>query len=380
MPAQTMLFLKCILSPFRYYVLLKCSSFSASKFSDAISSNRPRTEAEEYCRRKIAMTQFLLNECGFSESQVLAIGRRDEDLFKVISIRTAQQAVQLFRDSGFTEDQVRKIVLLQPNTIKLKVHSQLKPKIEFMKALGFTGSDLAHIISQEPRFLGCNLEQNLNPKVPLLVGIFGSKLNLYKIIMRYPRVLMCNTDNMKPNIDILKQSSMQDELLLCNHGKARFNFSQCEKPGILEGSKAFANALAVVDSSGLENFENKLKLLTTLGLLENEILKIVRWSPSTLTVGIDMIKKKMDFLKNTAGFQPNIVVSYPRLLCYSIENRLQPRHKVIEFLSETDPSRLPRSLAKVYGLSEQCFADKFLMGGPEAAKFFEKYKGKSTVC
>ncbi|GLJ36152.1 hypothetical protein SUGI_0725310 [Cryptomeria japonica] len=148
--------------------------------------------------------------------------------------------------------------------------------------------------------------------------------------------------------------------------------------GILEGSKAFANALAAVDSSGLENFENKLKLLTTLGLLENEILKIVRWFPSTLSGGIDKIKKNMDFLKNTAGFQPNIVVTHSRLLTYSVENRLLPRHKVFEFLRETDPSRLPKSLVKVYNLSERSFADKFLLGTPEAAKLFENYKGKSV--
>ncbi|GLJ36151.1 hypothetical protein SUGI_0725300 [Cryptomeria japonica] len=148
--------------------------------------------------------------------------------------------------------------------------------------------------------------------------------------------------------------------------------------GILEGSKGFANALVAIDSSGLENFENKLKLLTTLRLLENEILKIVRWFPSTLSGGIDKIKKNMDFLKNTAGFQPNIVVTHSRLLTYSVENRLLPRHKVFEFLRETDPSRLPKSLVKVYNLSERSFADKFLLGTPEAAKLFENYKGKSV--
>ncbi|GLJ36150.1 hypothetical protein SUGI_0725280 [Cryptomeria japonica] len=148
--------------------------------------------------------------------------------------------------------------------------------------------------------------------------------------------------------------------------------------GVLEGSKAFANALVAVDSSGRENFENKLKLMATLGLLENEILQIVRRAPRALTNGIDKIKKNMDFLKNITGFQPNIVVVYPRLLNYSIENRIQPRHKVIEFLRETEPSRLPRNLARVYELSERSFADKFLMGSPEAAKLYEKYKGKSV--
>ncbi|GLJ36155.1 hypothetical protein SUGI_0725350 [Cryptomeria japonica] len=148
--------------------------------------------------------------------------------------------------------------------------------------------------------------------------------------------------------------------------------------GILEGSKAFANALVAVDSSGLENFENKLKHMATLGLLENEILQIVRSTSSTLSCSIDKIKKNMDFLKNTAGIPPNILVLYPRLLTFSIENRIQPRHKVIEFLRETEPSRLPRNLAKVYALSEQRFSDKFLMGSPEAAKLFGKYKGKSV--
>ncbi|XP_057834716.2 uncharacterized protein LOC131045196 [Cryptomeria japonica] len=389
MAAHTMLFLKCVLSPFRYSVLSKYSSFSSSKLSDVISSSRPRTDAEEYCRRKIAMTQFLLNECGFSESQALAIGRRNEDLFKIISIRTAQQAVQLLRDSGFAEDQVRKIVFSHPKIMQLKVDSQLKPKIEFMKALGFTGCDLGHILSRATGLFTCNLEQNLSPKIPLLVGIFGSKLSLWKTLKRYPRLLTCNMDNLKPKIDILKQSGMQGELLLYviklrptlilrSEEALKLEIEYVRNLGILEGSKAFANALVAVDSSGLENFENKLKHMATLGLLENEILQIVRSTSSTLSCSIDKIKKNMDFLKNTAGIPPNILVLYPRLLTFSIENRIQPRHKVIEFLRETEPSRLPRNLAKVYALSEQRFSDKFLMGSPEAAKLFGKYKGKSV--
>ncbi|XP_057842140.2 transcription termination factor MTERF6, chloroplastic/mitochondrial [Cryptomeria japonica] len=388
MNVHTMLFLKCILSPVRcsvpYSIFSKYSLFSTSNLSNVTE------EKEDYRQRQQnAMAEFLLNECGLSESQVSGLCSRRAKMFETKSTHRAQQAVQFFRDSGFTENQVRKILFMHPPVLNLEVDTQLKPKIEFMKELGFTGSNLRHFLSLRPRLVSIKLEQTLSPKIPALISLFGSKLNLCKALMSYPEILECKVENLKPKIDILKLSGIQDELFLdVMKLRPKLIFSNSEEVlklkieyvrnwGVLKGSKAFVAALFAVDSSGLDNFENKIKHMAKLGLLENEIIHIVKRAPRTFANSIDKTEKNMDFLKHTAGFKPNIVVSYPCLLYYSIENRMRPRHKVIEFLRETEPSRLSTDLAPMYILSEQNFALKFLMGNPEATKLFEKYKVKS---
>ncbi|GLJ35969.1 hypothetical protein SUGI_0721570 [Cryptomeria japonica] len=286
------------------------------------------------------MADFLLNECGFSESQVSHLSSRCPQKFWTKSTHRAQQAVQLFRDLGFTEDQVRKILLTQPNVLTLKVDTQLQPKINFIKELGFSDSNLGHILSREPKLLSLSVERNISPKIPILVSLYGSKLNLCKALMCSPRILHCKFENLKRKIVILKQYGIQDGLFLFIL-KVRpytifFNSEEVLKSkieyvrnlGVLEGSKAFVYTLMAVNSSGLEKFENKLKHMATLGLLENEIIQFLKKSPITLTMSIDKMEKNMDFLKHIAGFQPNIVVMHPCLLRYSIKNRMRPRHKV----------------------------------------------------
>ncbi|GLJ13502.1 hypothetical protein SUGI_0213970 [Cryptomeria japonica] len=328
--------------------------FSTSNLSNA-TTPKPRTEAKEDYRqrRQIAMTQFLLNECGLSEAQVSDLASRRAKMFRTKSTLRAQQAIEFFRDSGFTENQVRKILCSKPVVLSLKVDTQLKPKIEFLKELGFTDSNLGLILSIAPNLLCISLERNLSPRIPILVSLFGSKLNLCKALVS-PSIIFTNSEEaLKSKIEYVRNL------------------------GVLEGSKAFAYTLMAVDSSGPEEIENKLKHMATFGLLENEIVQIVKRAPITLAVSIEKMKNNMDFLKHIAGFQPNIVVMHPHLLNFSVKNRMQPRHKVIEFLRETEPSKLSTNLARVYELTDQVFARKFLVGSPEAAKLFENYKGKS---
>ncbi|XP_057868674.2 transcription termination factor MTERF5, chloroplastic [Cryptomeria japonica] len=210
-----MLVLKCIFSPVRcpvpYGIFSKYLMFSTSNLSNA-TTPKPRTEAKEDYRqrRQIAMTQFLLNECGLSEAQVSDLASRRAKMFRTKSTLRAQQAIEFFRDSGFTENQVRKILCSKPVVLSLKVDTQLKPKIEFLKELGFTDSNLGLILSIAPNLLCISLERNLSPRIPILVSLFGSKLNLCKALVSYPRILDYKFENLKHKIDILKQYGIQD--------------------------------------------------------------------------------------------------------------------------------------------------------------------------
>ncbi|KAH9309521.1 hypothetical protein KI387_037432, partial [Taxus chinensis] len=145
--------------------------------------------------------------------------------------------------------------------------------------------------------------------------------------------------------------------------------------GILEGSKAFGVALAAVEVGGLKNLKKKLKLLVSRGLSEDEIKFILMKFPVILRMSMDKIRKNMKFLTHTTGFQPNILISHPLLLGYSVEYRMHPRYKVFEYLRSMQPGQRLPSLATVLNLTEKKIGEKFLLDNPQIAELYESYMG-----
>ncbi|KAH9308191.1 hypothetical protein KI387_036102, partial [Taxus chinensis] len=362
---------KCLVLPLRFSQprFSACLSSKSSLFSTPKSSihaispaqSHPQEEEEEENRQPYYddITEFLLKECGVSESHLPTINRRTSaPLSKRKSTHTAQQALQLFKDSGLTSDQVRKVVRRYPNALALRV-DRVKPKIELLNRLGLTGEDLAAVIAREPRILGLNLEKNLGPKIRLLVNQFGSEIDVAQAIRRAP-VLLFSDSNVLENV-ARKLKQMESIGLLEDEVKEIFK----KAPGLL--------------SITTESLEKKLNHIASIGLTDDEIKMLLKKGPRILAMSVDKMKKNMDFLTHTAGFHPNIVLKYPSFFQFSLEKRLKPRFMLFEYLTEMQSSKcLTTSLVRMLTLSEQEFSHKFLRNSPQAAELYYSYLSKSS--
>eukprot|EP01018_Ginkgo_biloba_P040479 Gb_39322 [translate_table: standard] len=339
-----------------------------------------------------AIAEFLLQECGLSQSELLTVFRRRASLLRTKSTQTAQQAVKLFRDCGFSEGQVRKIIVRNPSAIAMKVDGQLKVKIKLMETLGLTKEDFGSVISSEPRILTSSLEKTLYPNIAYLQCVFGSKANLSKALKRTPGLLLCNIEKrLEPILNHLRRSGIQGELLtfLISRRSAiltRNNLLSLKKKleyvknmGISEGSKTFIYAIIAVDCNGPEILERKLKHMASLGLLEHEVMELLKKSPDLLNSSMDKIQKNMDFLIYSARLPAKIVLSYPRLLKYSLEMRIKRRHKVFECIVAMQPSKHRLSLPSMLNISEGNFLKKFVKCSPQASILVEIYNGKTST-
>jgi hypothetical protein len=151
--------------------------------------------------------------------------------------------------------------------------------------LGLTAQDFGNVISNGPRLLTCSLEKTLRPNIQYLQNLFGSEANVSNVFKWAPHILL--------------------------------------------------------KSNGPEFWENKLKHLTSFGLLEDEIKELVRRHPLILNASMDKVQKNMDFFMHTAGLPAKFLLSHPLLVsCYSLECRIKPRHKVLSALSAMQPSNV----------------------------------------
>nr|ABK26627.1 unknown [Picea sitchensis] len=228
--------------PFPRIILLKLSRLSTK--IDIADNDKPTgyPEAENTC----PISEFLLNECGMCQSELSTILKRRPSLVATKSTHTAQQAVQFLRDSGFTEHQVRKTITSNPSILTFNADRRLKPKIEFMKTLGLTAQDFGNVLSYGFRLLTCSLEKTLRTNIQYLQNLFGSEANVSNVFKWAPHILL--------------------------------------------------------KSNGPESWENKLKHLTSFGLLEDEIMELVRRHPLILNTSMHKLQKNMTFSCILQGF------------------------------------------------------------------------------
>lgn len=127
-----------------------------------------------------------------------------------------------------------------------------------------------------------------------------------------------------------------------------------------------------------EILEKKLGQLASFGLLKEEIEELIKKCPTILNTSIDKMQKNMDFFIHTAGLPANIIVMYPALFGYNLENRIKPRYAVFKFISEMQLCKPIPSLASIMTLGEQKFIDKYMKASPYATRLLEIYSGKSV--
>ncbi|GLJ12558.1 hypothetical protein SUGI_0193460 [Cryptomeria japonica] len=283
------------------------------------------------------VSNFLTKECGFSSSEVTTIMRKLPQLLRTKSDHTAREAIHILKDNGMTENQLKSTIRRNPSILLITVDAQLKPKMEFLKNLGLAPQDLPLVISRCPRLLSMSLENSLAPRIPHLRSLFDSKDHLCKALRLAPELL---------GSDFKKQVIPRVEYMKNNLG-------------ILEGSTAFVRVLTVLLYVSFETLEKKTKHLASLGLAEEEIRLILQYNPRVLRSSIKKIKENMDFLIHTAGLMPEVVVTYPIILNFSVEKTLKPRYELFKYLRTNPHCKCPPSLVLFLTLSEKSFLKKF---------------------
>lgn len=261
--------------------------------------------------------------------------------------------------------------------------------IELFKTLGLTGRYLVATCKVN-RMLNFSLHNYLIPRVQYLQNLFVSKDILTTALKREPSLLLIEFERrVKPNVDFLKQSGIEGELLL-------FYLSRCPKilcqstdslkvrmeyvrnMGIPPSSNQFAFALVALHYNPPETLKKKFELLASFGLLEQEIKELFRKYPSVFNTSIDKLQKSMDFLIYTAGLPPNIILRYPVIVHFRLETRIKPGHAVFKFLSAVELYKPVRSLTYMITMSEKMFLDRYMNDSPYATRLLEIYRGESV--
>lgn len=147
-----------------------------------------------------------------------------------------------------------------------------------------------------------------------------------------------------------------------------------EEMGFDRNSGMFLQAIRVLCSMSLENRELKLELFRELGFSDSDILEVFKRAPHVFCASEKKIKEIMNLLRTYENADVSCVVRFPRVLVYSVEQRLKPRLEVLEIPEKKNLLRYRPSSITTFRAFHKKFLEKFIL--PYSNELGEDYVAK----
>ncbi|XP_039145851.1 transcription termination factor MTEF1, chloroplastic-like [Dioscorea cayenensis subsp. rotundata] len=305
---------------YRYNIYYSCSQNHIFTCSICFSTSTTRRET----LKSGPVVEYLMTSLGLS-SEKAAIASKHLSPLRFPA--NPESVLNFLRSYGFDESQIKKTCLLASKVafvsldpisgnwfflIQLSLtrvsKSSLRPRILFWRDLLGSVENAMKLFKAKPWLLSYSLERRVLPNFWLLreFGIPDNRITL--IVQRQPRLILLKPDDLK--------------------ALAR----KVEEMGVPHESNMFVWALSILQKINKTRFHAKLEFMKSLGWSEVDFLSAFQKNPIFLTVSEMMMKRKIDFLVNEAGCKLSELVRDPRLLVFSLDKRLFPRHHVMQVL------------------------------------------------
>ncbi|KAK8455154.1 hypothetical protein SEVIR_4G094200v4 [Setaria viridis] len=179
------------------------------------------------------------------------------------------------------------------------------------------------------------------PRLEFFISFYGSFERLLVFIKNHNSIILSDLERViKPNIALLRQCgiSVRDiaklaRVLTFNPERLKEVVLRAEELGVPRSSRMFYQAVFVVSNITKEKVAARFEFLkSTLGCHESEIATAVSKLPTILGISEQSLHRKIQFLVNEVGLEPQYILQRPALFTYSLEKRLVPQHCVMKVL------------------------------------------------
>ncbi|KAK9104726.1 hypothetical protein Scep_021570 [Stephania cephalantha] len=321
---------------------------------------------------------YLIRTFGFTES-------RSSSLFDRFHIaeraQTPDLLLQTLRQFGFSEDHIRATVRNTPQILFCEDDAVLKPKLRFFQQLGLIGSDLGLFISKNSTLLTHSLDRRLAPSIDIVKGVLAPNggdcdtNDLFSVLRRCKWIIAKDPKlRLLPNISFLQSCGIVGSQLSTLLKRRPILFAQkesrlrdlvrkVEDMGFSIDSRMFVHGLFTLSCIGPETLERKFKVFEDYGFSREEIAEMFRTTPSLPRTSEEKLKLGIEFFMDVVGYNRTVLVHKPKILMYSLEKRLIPRHRVFVILRSKNLLKTMKkvpSFISVVELSEDAFLDRFI--------------------
>ncbi|XP_038684197.1 transcription termination factor MTERF15, mitochondrial-like isoform X1 [Tripterygium wilfordii] len=261
---------------------------------------------------------------------------------------------------------------MKPNNIFVLADKEktLLPKLEFLQSVGISGAALADVVSSNRIMLRQSLKNQIIPTYNFLKNLLEDDEKVAHALKR-AGFLYGLHNTAAPNISLLQRlgvphSSMlllvtRDAHVLCNKAEKFDAFvKMISGMGFNPSEKNFIIALRIVNGLSRDSWERKLKAFKEWGFSKDEILLAFRRYPNCMTLSVESISRRMDFLVSKMGWASPDVAKAPSVVSYSMEKRIIPRYSVIQALLFKGLINKKPALSSVINPADDIFLKRFV--------------------
>lgn len=323
------------------------------------------------CPQAHFMVDYLINSLGLSRAEAITASTKVTHLK---SIERPDLVLDLFKQCGLDKTQIREIVSSVPKLLLCNVDKTLKPKLRVLQELGISGPDLVKIISSNHSLCSRGLNTQILPSIDYLREVLGSDEKVIKALKKSKWLLSFNVPKrFPPNLLLLQKSGFSNEKL------EKFIMQNprylLQKPewlediirrvetelGISKNSAMFFHGIHSLASVSKSTIEKKSEIFRSFGWSDSDIITMARNLPFSLSLSEDKIRKGLNFFMKELGYEPAYLASHPKILSYSLQKRVMPRHEVLKILKEKMLLKKKLSLYTAVSYSELSFVKEFVL-------------------
>lgn len=287
--------------------------------------------------------QYLTEKCGLSLDSAISASKRHA--LEEKNKKQLDAVVSFLKSHNFSDTQITKLIEKQPGVLHCRISSNLEPKIQFLAENGIKGLNLPKVVVSSPAIFFRSLDAQLKPAMALIKRFVTCPTRTMVVFGRGAWILNSDWKLMQQNVDYLIEKGvlesrieelivLQPRFLYQDISRMIYAVEMIKCMGVKPCDLVFIHTLRVVLSLSELSWKKKVSIFESLGWSNDEVISTFTRSPHCFSCSEAKIRKAMDYLVNTAKLDKETIIGYPKILMYSVEKRVIPRHTVWKILKE----------------------------------------------
>ncbi|TVU11999.1 hypothetical protein EJB05_45614, partial [Eragrostis curvula] len=311
-----------------------------------------------------AAEDYLVANCGLSPAQALKASKKLSHL----KCPSRLDAVLVFLTGlGLSRADIATVVYKDPQFLCADVEKTLAPRVLELTDLGLSRAEIARLVltTQIPFRTAM-----VRPNLEFWLKVFGSLDELLPVIKMNNALLGLDLEKVvKPNIELLRQCGVSisdvpytylSRMVTRSTQHLQEALAHTYEFGIEQSSWVFIHALARFAILSREKLNRNIQLFEKLGWSRNDISSAVRRSPDILCLTEERVHRSLEFLMRDVRLEIPYIAQRPKLMLFSIERRLMPRHCLINLLKARGLPIPKFSFYSIALMGEEKFLHKFV--------------------
>ncbi|CAL5076943.1 unnamed protein product [Urochloa decumbens] len=285
-----------------------------------------------------------LESCGVRRDWIGYVVSRCPQLLSM-SMDELETRVRFYTDMGMDEKDFGTMVYDYPRVLGYLSLEEMNSKVQYLKEFGLSTEELGRLLAFKPQLMACSIEESWRPLVKYLYHLNVSRDGMKRMLLVQPTIFCLDLETViAPKVQFLQDIGVRSDAI----GNVLVKFPPVltyslykkirpvvifllTKGGVKQDDigKVIALDPQLLGCSIAHKLEVSVKYFRSLGIYHFVLGQMVADFPALLRYNVDILRPKYQYLRRVMVRPLKDLIEFPRFFSYSLEDRIEPRHKTL---------------------------------------------------